>query len=154
LDLDPNLLNTIVVAALVFFAVALGGLLWAMGSLVPQVAKTLNAYERLAGTLEDELTPTLREVNKVVVGITELKTIAVKNVSDVSTKVEDVTGSLTKAADSAKKQSSVWGAGFFAGARAYLEGIPKQHSQNHGQNHETDRKQVTGEKQATANRGE
>jgi hypothetical protein len=119
--LDANVLNDIVVASLVAFAAALGGLLWALGSLVPQINKTLGAYERLAGTLEDELTPTLREVNKVVTGITELKTVAVKNVSDVTTKVEDVTGNLTKAAESAKKHSSVWGTGFLAGARAYLE---------------------------------
>ena len=80
--------------------------------------------------MEEELAPTLREVQKVVVGITELKTIAVKNVSDVSTRVEDVTGGLTKAADSAKKQSSVWGAGFLAAARAYLDGSTKQSDRN------------------------
>lgn len=119
--MDPNVLNYIVVASLVFFAVALGGLVWALQSLVPQISKTLNAYEHLAGTLEGELTPTLREVNKVVVGLTELKTIATKNVTEVTTKVEDVTDNITKAADTAKKQSHVWGAGFMAGARAYFE---------------------------------
>ena len=148
--MDSNVLNYIVVAALVFFAVALGMLLWALNSLVPQVGKTLNAYERLAGTLEEELAPTLKEVNKVVCGITELKTIAVKNVSDVTTKVEDVTGTLTKSVGTAKKQSSVWGAGFLAGAKAYLEGTPRQSAKNSKQ----DGKQITEQKQVTANRGE
>jgi hypothetical protein len=137
--LDATVLNDIVVASLVLFAGALGGLLWALGSLVPQINKTLGAYERLAGTLEDEITPTLREVNKVVSGITELKTIAVKNVGDVTTKVEDVTGNLTKAADSAKKHSSVWGTGFLAGARAYLEGGGSKQ----GTESKQDRKQVS-----------
>jgi hypothetical protein len=137
--LDANVLNDIVVASLVAFAAALGGLLWALGSLVPQINKTLGAYERLAGTLEDELTPTLREVNKVVTGITELKTVAVKNVSEVTTKVEDVTGNLSKAAESAKKHSSVWGTGFLAGARAYLEAKPSS----------TDQKSEQGRKQVS-----
>jgi uncharacterized protein YoxC len=123
--LDANVLNLIVIISLVSFAVALGALVFALNSLVPQVNKTLGAYERLAGTLEEELAPTLREVNKVVIGITELKTIAVKNVNEVSTKVEDVTEGITKAADSAKRNSSVWGAGFLAAARAYLDGAGK-----------------------------
>ena len=110
--MDANVLNLIVVISLVCFAVSMGALVFALNTLVPQMSKNSGAYERLAGTMEEELAPTLREVQKVVVGITELKTIAVKNVSDVSTKVEDVTGGLTKAADSAKKHSSVWGAGF------------------------------------------
>jgi hypothetical protein len=150
--LDANVLNDIVVASLVLFAAALGGLLWALGSLVPQINKTLGAYERLAGTLEDELTPTLREVSKVVSGITELKTVAVKNVSEVQTRVEDVTGSLTKAAESAKKHSDVWGTGFLAGARAYLEGGNSK--QTTDKESKQDRKQVSEHKQIIANRGE
>lgn len=148
--MDANVLNTIVVISLVCFAIALGALVFALNMLVPQVNKTLGAYERLAGTLEEELAPTLQEVSKVVAGITELKTIAVKNVGDVTTKVEDVTGNLTKSVDSAKKHSSVWGAGLFAGAKAYLEAIPKQPDRNSNQ----DGKQITEAKQIAANRGE
>jgi uncharacterized protein YoxC len=128
--LDANVLNIIVAVSLGIFALALVALVFAMQTLVPQVTKTLGAYERLAGTLETELAPTLHEVNKVVCGITELKTIAVKNVSDVTTKVEDVTGNLTKAADTAKRHSSVWGAGFLAAAKAYLDEQPKRRDRN------------------------
>jgi hypothetical protein len=126
-------------------------LVFALQTLVPQAAKTLNAYERLAGTLEEELTPTLREVNKMMGGVLELKSLAVKNVADVTTKVEDVTGSLTKAAGSAKKQSSVWGAGFLAGAKAYLEQTPKKSNDREGIQ---DGKQLSEHKQISANRGE
>jgi len=147
---DANVLNWIVVVSLGIFAFSLFALVFALQSLIPQIAKTLGAYERLAGTLEGELAPTLKEVNKVVVGITELKTIAVKNVSDVTTKVEDVTGSLTKAADTAKKSSSVFGAGFLAAARAYLEQSPKLRDRNSKQ----DGTQVSEQKQIVANRGE
>lgn len=149
--MDPNVLNYIVVASLIFFAVALGGLVWALSALVPQISRTLNAYEHLAGTMEGELTPTLREVHKVIVGITELKTIATKNVSEVTTKVEDVTGNLTKAADSAKKHSSVWGAGLFAGAKAYLEGGHNKTAA--GKDHKQEGKALE-QQQVAANRGE
>lgn len=149
--MDANVLNIIVVVSLVIFALALGGLVFALQQLIPQAAKTLNAYERLAGTLEEELTPTLREVNKMMGGVLELKSFAVKNVSDVTTKVEDVTGSLTKAADSAKKHSSVWGAGFLAGAKAYLEQGAKKSGDREGRQ---DGKQVSEHKHISANRGE
>jgi len=132
------------------FAGALVALVFALSTLVPQATKTLGAYERLAGTLETELTPTLREVTKVVVGITELKTVAVKNVSEVSHKVEDVTGNLTKVADNAKRHSSVFGAGFLAAAKNYLEGGPKHGDRKSNQ----DGKQLAEQKQIIANRGE
>jgi len=111
-----------VVGALAFLALALAGLLWVLMTLVPQVNRTLIAYERLADTLESELGPTLKEVQKVVVGVGELKSITAQRVTEVSTKVEDVTGTITKAADQAKRNSSIWGAGFLAATKAYLEG--------------------------------
>ena len=40
----------------------------------------------------------------------------------MGTKVEDVTGNIGKAADAARKSSSIWGAGLAAGVKAYLEG--------------------------------
>lgn len=121
--MESTILNGFVVGALLFFVAALAGLLWVLiTQLVPQITRTLTAYERLAGTLEEELTPTLREVSKVVGGVNELKSIAVKNVSEVSTKVEDVTGSISKATHSATKHSSIWSAGLLAAAKTYLEG--------------------------------
>lgn len=115
-------LDGMVVGALAFLALALAGLLWVLMTLVPQVNRTLIAYERLADTLESELGPTLKEVQKVVVGVGELKSITAQRVTEVSTKVEDVTGTITKAADQAKRNSSIWGAGFLAATKAYLEG--------------------------------
>jgi len=120
--LDTNVLNGIVVGALAFLALASAGLLWAALSVVTQANRTLTAFERLADTLDTELGPTLQEVQKVVIGVAELKTIAAHKVTDVSTKVEDVTENLSKAAGDAKKNSSVLGAGFLAGVRAYFEG--------------------------------
>ncbi|HEY9678072.1 MAG TPA: hypothetical protein V6C76_08675 [Drouetiella sp.] len=98
-------------------------------TLIPQVTRTLSAYEKLAVTLEEELGPTLQEVQKVVVGVGELKQIAGQTMGNVSHKVEDVSGTLTKVAGSATKQSSVWAHGFFAGFKTYLEG--KHESREH-----------------------
>lgn len=130
---QANLLNDIAVGALVFLALALFALLAAASTLLPQATRTLNALERLANTLEEEMGPTLKEVQKVIVGVGELKQITQQRVAEVGTKVEDVTGSITKAADSAKRSSSVMGAGIWAGFKAYLEG--KNHSK-HDDSHE------------------
>jgi predicted PurR-regulated permease PerM len=116
------MLDGAVVGALVFLALGVTALLATTWTLIPQINKTLGAYEKLADTLEAELGPTLKEVQKVVVSVGELKQIAGQRVQDVSTKVEDVTGNLTKVATSAKKESSVYGAGIWAGLRSYLEG--------------------------------
>ena len=120
--MDHNMLDGAVVGALVFLALGITALLATTWTLIPQINKTLGAYEKLADTLEAELGPTLKEVQKVVVSVGELKQIAGQRVQDVSTKVEDVTGNLTKVATSAKKESSVYGAGIWAGLRSYLEG--------------------------------
>jgi hypothetical protein len=122
------MLDGAVVGALVFLALGVTALLATTWTLIPQINKTLGAYEKLADTLEAELGPTLKEVQKVVVSVGELKQIAGQRVQDVSTKVEDVTGNLTKVATSAKKESSVYGAGLWAGLRSYLEG--KDHKEH------------------------
>ncbi len=116
------MLDGAVVGALVFLALGVTALLASAWILIPQINRTLGAYEKLADTLEAELGPTLKEVQKVVISVGELKQIAGQRVQDVSTKVEDVTGNLTKVATSAKTESSVYGAGLWAGVRAYLEG--------------------------------
>lgn len=117
-----NLLNDVVLAVLIFFAFAVTALLTAAFTLVPQLNRTLIAYEKLAETLDTELAPTLQEVQKVVAGVGEFRQIAHQRVTEVSTKVEDVTDGLTRAAGSAKKHSSVLGAGIFAAMKAYLSG--------------------------------
>jgi hypothetical protein len=152
------MLDGAVVGALVFLALGVTALLATTWTLIPQINKTLGAYEKLADTLEAELGPTLKEVQKVVVSVGELKQIAGQRVQDVSTKVEDVTGNLTKAATSAKKESSVYGAGIWAGLRSYLEG--KDHKE-HGDkklpaNVEVSRKDVirAESRQVAMDRGE
>lgn len=122
------MLDGAVVGALVFLALGVTALLATTWTLIPQINKTLGAYEKLADTLEAELGPTLKEVQKVVVSVGELKQIAGQRVQDVSTKVEDVTGNLSKVATSAKKESSVYGAGIWAGLRSYLES--KEHKEH------------------------
>ncbi len=50
----------------------------AAGQLVPQVNRTLTAYEKLATTLETELAPTLREVSKLAGGVIKIQSVAQK----------------------------------------------------------------------------
>jgi hypothetical protein len=141
--IDANL-NLFVFFALIFMGLALVALLGAAVTLVPQVNRTLTAYEKLADTLEKELGPTLDEVKKVVVGVQELRLLAGKQMTDMTTKVEDVTGHLGKAATEAKKHSSVFGTGFLAGVKAYLEGGKKDHSKELGQETgKQDNRQIT-----------
>jgi hypothetical protein len=65
----------------------------------------------------------------------------------VSTKVEDVTGNITRAANTAKHQSSVWSTGFLAGAKAFLEHRERK-------DHDHKRPSSDGAKQITMDRGE
>lgn len=90
-------------------------------SMVKQSERTLSALERLLGTVDKELGPTLKQVDTLLGAVIELKGRAERSIGDVGSKVGDVKGGITKAADEAKKNSSVFGAGFMAGIRAYLE---------------------------------
>lgn len=113
-------LDFLVVGALALLSLGLVGLAMACGQLVPQVNRTLTAYEKLATTLETELAPTLREVSKLAGGVIKIQSVAQQSITDVGTKVEDVTGNLTKVTDTAKKEANVWGTGLLAGFKAYL----------------------------------
>ncbi|MCC6979814.1 MAG: hypothetical protein IT343_15965 [Candidatus Melainabacteria bacterium] len=125
-------LDFLVVGALALLSLGLVGLAMAAGQLVPQVNRTLTAYEKLAVTLETELAPTLREVSKLAGGVIKIQSVAQQSITDVGTKVEDVTGNLTKVTDSAKKESNVWGTGLLAGFKAYLSSHGKQEG-SHGE---------------------
>lgn len=124
--MDPtalaNSLNILVVLSLFVLAIALLLVTLPLVSLIDQSRRTLSSAERLTDTLERELGPTLKEVESVLGGVRELKHIAEQRMVDVGTKVEDVTENLNKVTTSAKKNTSVWGAGLFAGIQAYLEG--------------------------------
>lgn len=99
-----------------------------------QASRTLNAYEKLAETLDSEIKPTLEEFKDVLHGVNELRSITAQRVSDVSTTVEDVAGSMTQAAGQAGKQGSVLGAGFLAGVKAYFS-QQKEESEKHDKNY-------------------
>jgi uncharacterized protein YoxC len=119
-------INVIVLCTLLLLAGTLTMLVGAAVTLIPQVNRTLGAFERLASTLDSELEPTLSEANKLLGGVLKLQDLAQTGVAGVSTKVEDVTGNITKAAGDAQKHTFVWGAGLTAAVKAYLEAKPEK----------------------------
>ncbi|MBU6450257.1 MAG: hypothetical protein KGS72_00650 [Cyanobacteria bacterium REEB67] len=117
-------LNILVAVALIFLAVSLLAVSIPLMSMVKQSERTLSSLDKLLSTVDKELGPTLKQVDTLLGSVVELKSAAQKSITDVGSKVGDVKGGLTKAADDAKHQSSVLGAGFMAGLKAYLEGRP------------------------------
>lgn len=117
LDIIVVVLFLILVVVVVFMATPISNLL-------KQSERTLDATESLIRTLDKELGPTLNEVNLVLGSVQEIKAIAEQRITDVGTRVEDVTGNITKVADQAKTSTSIWGAGLMAGWKAYLESKP------------------------------
>lgn len=130
------ILDLVVVVLFLIFVVMVAGMMAPITNLLKQSERTLDATENLIRTLDKELGPTLNEVTLVLGSVQEIKAIAEKRIVDVGTKVEDVTGSITKVADTAKTSSSVWGAGLLAGLKAYFDGKP---AKPHGQ-HEVEKK--------------
>ena len=114
-------LDILVAVALIFLAVSLMAVSLPLMSMVKQSERTLSALERLLGTVNQELGPTLKQVDALLGTVLELKTTAEKRITEVGSKVGDVKGGLDKFTGEAKKQSSVLGAGLFAGVRSYLE---------------------------------
>lgn len=148
---STHTLDFLVIGSLTLLSLALVGLAFAAGQLVPQMARTLTAYEKLANTLEAELAPTIREVNKLAGGVVKLQSSAQHTVAEVGTKVEDVTGNITKVADQAKKESSVLGHGIFAGIRAYLAGQgSKDQSDSSSQKREHSKEKASGSEKQIA----
>lgn len=127
--LNANL-NILVVVTLVLLAVSMLLLVGAACTLIPQVHRTLYAIQKLANTVETELEPTLSEANRLLGGVLKLQDLAQQSVSGMTTKVEDVTGNISKVAGVAKRSTTVWGAGLAAGLRAYLEGKKDRSNQN------------------------
>lgn len=119
-----NSLNILVSVSLIFLAVSLLAVSIPLMSMVKQSERTLSSLDKLLGTVDRELGPTLKQVDTLLSSVVELKSAAQKGITDVGSKVGDVTGGLTKAADDAKRNTSVYGAGFMAGVRSYLEGRP------------------------------
>lgn len=119
-----NSLNILVAVSLIFLAVSLMAVSIPLMSMVKQSERTLSSLDKLLGTVDRELGPTLKQVDTLLSSVVELKSVAQKGITDVGSKVGDVTGGITKVADDAKRQTSVFGAGFMAGVRSYLEGRP------------------------------
>ena len=90
--------------------------------LLEQSTRTLGATENLINTLDQELGPTIKEVDNVLITVNEFRSIAQRGLTDVGTKVEDVTGNIGKVADQAKHETQVFGHGLFAGIKAYFSG--------------------------------
>jgi len=116
------MVNAFVIMALMLLGVASLLLVSSALPLMSQAGRTLIAFEKLADTLQNETTPTLRELNEVLSGVNKIRTATTDRISEASHKVEDVTGSVNKVATQAKQQSSVFGAGILAGVKAYLSG--------------------------------
>lgn len=120
-----NGLDLLVVGFFCIFVFLLALMVAPITNLLKQSERTLDATENLIRTLDKELGPTLNEVHTVIGSVQEIKSIAEQKFSDVGTKVEDVSGNITKVAGQAKAETSVWGAGLVAGLKAYLEGKPQ-----------------------------
>ena len=120
----PLLLDGIVVFFFCIFVVLLAVMISPLSNLIRQSERTLDATENLIRTLDKELGPTLNEVHTVIGSVHEIRAIAEKKFTDVGTKVEDVSGNLTKAAGQAQTETTVWGTGMMAGLKAYFEGKP------------------------------
>lgn|GEM_PF-479008 len=129
--MDPSLAHVAAGSSVldVFVAVSVGvlafiGLMlfFCISQLQVQAIRTMSAYERLADTLDREVVPTVMEVREVMDGIKRLPNATAERLTEVSHQVESVADSVGVAAGQAKKHSSVFGAGLFAGLKAYLSG--------------------------------
>jgi hypothetical protein len=91
--------------------------------LMNQAGRTLSAYEKLAGTLDTELKPTLTELKEVMDGVNDLRLQTAKRVNEVGS---GVVGTIETVKHGAKAGSSVWTAGLMAGVKAYFAGNPTE----------------------------
>ena len=124
-------LNSLVAFAFILLAITSILMVAAIYTLVPQVSRTLIAYEKLADTVQVELRPTLAELKEVMAGVNQLRSVTTQRVTDVSHQVETVAGSFEQVASKAKKRTSVWGTGLLAGLKAYLTANHEDASHSH-----------------------
>ncbi len=115
-----TVVNVAVVVALLFLAVSLTLLVTAVMPLLRQGQATLASFNRLSDTLDKEVTPTLEELRSVMSGVNQIKALTAQRVHDVGTKAEELTGNVNTMVGSAKKETSVAGAGLLAGIKAYF----------------------------------
>ena len=129
-------LNALVAVSLVLLAVSLMAVSIPLMAMVKQSERTLSSLDKLLGTVDKELGPTLKQVDALIGSVVELKTAAQKGITDVGSKVGDVKGGLTKAVDDVKRETSVYGHGFMAGFKSYLDGRPARDQAREKARHE------------------
>ena len=115
-------INLIVVFCFLLLAVLGAVLIIPLSRLIDQSTRTLGATENLINTLDQELGPTIKEVDNVLITVNEFRSIAQRGITDVSTKVEDVTGGIGKVSEQARNETKVFGHGLLAGISAYFTG--------------------------------
>lgn len=115
-------INQIVIFCFLLLAVLGAILVLPLSKLIDQSTRTLGATENLINTLDQELGPTIKEVDNVLVTVNEFRSIAQRGITDVGTKVEDVTGGIEKVSQQAKNETTVFGHGLFAGISEYFKG--------------------------------
>ncbi len=140
---QTQVVNAALIIALVLLAVSALILVTSVMPLISQSVRTLNAIEDLSETVKREIPPTLVEVRSVMDGLDQIRSSAAKNITQVSTKIEDVSGSVNHAVNSASKQTSIFGAGLFAGIQAFFEG-------NHDHAHQITADRTAGDVTADA----
>lgn len=126
---QTQVVNAALIIALMLLAVSSLLLVASVMPLINQGVRTLNAVEDLAETVNREIPPTLVEVRQIMDGLDQIRSSAAKNITQVSTKLEDVGGTVNTAVTTASNQTSVLGAGLFAGVRAFFTG-------NHDHSHQ------------------
>lgn len=146
---QTQLVNAALIIALMLLAVSALLMVASMMPLISQSVRTLNAVEDLAETVNREVPPTLVEVREVMNGLDQIRSSAAKNITQVSTKIEDVSDTVNTVVHSVEKQSSVLGAGLFAGVQAFFNG-----DQNSQANRITADRTVAGTKRDAAKSAE
>ncbi|MBY0356791.1 MAG: hypothetical protein K2W82_02215 [Candidatus Obscuribacterales bacterium] len=118
--MDPQVINMVVVAALIFLAVSLTLLVTSIMPLLRQGEATLAALQRLTLTVDREVEPIAAQFRDLIGTVSEIKAITAQRVTEVGSKAEAVAGNVNHLVGSAKKQSTVMGAGVLAGIKAYF----------------------------------
>lgn len=126
--MDPAVVNVAIVTALMFLAVSLTLLVTSIMPLLRQGEATLAAIQRLSSTIDKEVVPIASQFKDLIGTVSEIKSITAQRVGEVGSKAEAVAGNVNQLVGTAKKQSTVVGAGLLAGLKAYLSGADHQTS--------------------------
>lgn len=118
--MTPALLDATIAISMMFMALSTTLLVCALLGVLWKGRDTLGAIERLCHTVDQEVGPTAVQLREVMDSVNQLKGVTTQRITAVSHKVEEVTGTVGTAVDSAQKQTSVFGTGLLAGLHAYF----------------------------------